>query len=60
MLNDVDRISKETHCIKGYIARGISLANFILARCLHLGKGTKQDTNKAQYHYRRVSYICLH
>ena len=31
------------------------MASFIYARCLHLGKGIKKDTEKAQYYYKRVS-----
>jgi len=52
-LYDVDSISHETSCTKGYIAKGISLASFIYARCLHLAKGTKKDADKAQYYYKR-------
>lgn len=56
-LNDIESIAKETNCVKSFIARGISLASFTHARCLDLGKGTKQDSELAKNYYRRVSWL---
>ena len=53
-LNDIELISKETNCVKSFISRGISLASFIQARCLDLGKGTKPDAEVAKQLYKRV------
>ncbi|KAG8592133.1 hypothetical protein GDO81_000420 [Engystomops pustulosus] len=37
-----------------YTAKGIAMANFFLARCLHLGLGTKPDAAAAKQHYRKA------
>lgn len=58
-LNDTELIAKETNCLKSFIAKGISLASFTHARCLDLGKGTKQDTEQAKKFYKKVSVVKL-
>ncbi len=60
MLNDIDLISKETNCVKSFISRGISLASFIQARCLDLGKGTRTDPEMAKKFYKRVRLNLLY
>jgi hypothetical protein len=55
-LNDIELISKETNCVKSFISRGVSLASFIQARCLDLGKGTKPDSEMAKQFYKRVIF----
>jgi TPR repeat protein len=56
-LFDIDNIAKETNCLKEFIVKGISLASFIYARCLHLGKGVKQNDELAKQYYKRVSHL---
>ncbi|XP_056415990.1 LRP2-binding protein isoform X2 [Hyla sarda] len=40
--------------LPAYTAKGIAMANFYLARCLHLGLGMKPDTSAAKQHYRKA------
>ena len=53
-LNEVDRIAKETGCVKTFVHKGISMASFTIARCLDLGKGIAKDPELAKKYYRRV------
>lgn len=57
-MNDIEKISIETGCLKYYIAKGIALASFIQARCLELGKGqivdNKDAKELAKSYYKRV------
>ncbi len=57
-LEDVEKLSKETNCIKSFIAKGIGLASFIQARCLDLGRGVSKDSEMAKKFYSRVKFIC--
>ncbi|RNA23481.1 LRP2-binding -like [Brachionus plicatilis] len=55
-LNDIDKISRETNCLRDFICKGIGLACFTLARCYEMAKGIEKDTNKALYLYKRVLF----
>jgi len=48
---DVQQIAKETDCLPAYIAKGMSLAAFYYARCLHLGLGIKKNEKEAKVYY---------
>ncbi|XP_064631232.1 LRP2-binding protein-like isoform X2 [Lineus longissimus] len=52
-LKDVSEIAEETDCLPGYVAKGIAIACFIFARCLHHGVGVKHDSEKAKMYYSR-------
>ncbi|XP_044311175.1 LRP2-binding protein isoform X2 [Varanus komodoensis] len=53
--DDVENIAKATDCIPFYIARGLAMTSFYLARCLQLGLGTQQDLEAAKKYYSKVS-----
>ncbi|XP_052773496.1 LRP2-binding protein-like isoform X2 [Mya arenaria] len=52
-LTDVDLIARETDCIPSFIRKGIALASFYYARCLHEGFGAKKDEGEAKRYYSR-------
>ncbi|XP_062991519.1 LRP2-binding protein [Elgaria multicarinata webbii] len=52
--DDVEKIAKTTDCIPFYIARGLAMASFYLARCLQLGLGTQQDLAAAKKYYSKA------
>ncbi|XP_020658137.3 LRP2-binding protein isoform X1 [Pogona vitticeps] len=52
--DDVEKIAKETDCLPFYIARGLAMASFYLARCLQLGLGTQQDLAAAKRYYSKA------
>ncbi|KAL4231349.1 LRP2 binding protein [Mactra antiquata] len=55
-LSDVQLIAKETDCLPSYISKGIGMACFYYARCLHEGLGAKKDEKEASKYYSR-SYM---
>ncbi|CAF0768969.1 unnamed protein product [Brachionus calyciflorus] len=55
-LNDIDKISDETNCLRNFISKGIGLACFTLGRCYDLGKGVKTDPETAKFYYKK-SYL---
>ena len=59
LLNDVEKIAKETNCLKRFVAKGIALASFVQARCLELGKGVEKDSQLAKQFYKRVKKISI-
>lgn len=54
--DDVEQIAKATDCMPFYIAKGLAMAFFYLARCLQLGLGTKPDQALAKKCYSKVSF----
>lgn len=52
--DDVEKIAKTTDCLPFYIARGLAMSSFYLARCLQLGLGTQQDAAEAKKFYSKV------
>ncbi|KAL7981912.1 hypothetical protein Chor_000969 [Crotalus horridus] len=52
--DNVEKIAEETDCLPFYISRGLAMASFYLARCLHLGRGTQQDIAAAKNYYSKV------
>ncbi|XP_035413839.1 LRP2-binding protein [Cygnus atratus] len=54
--DDIDMLAKMTDCLPTYIAKGVTMAAFYLARCLHLGRGVQQDQAAAKKYY---SMACL-
>lgn len=49
---DADVTLQEGGLLEG---RGAALACFVLGRCLHLGKGVPQQSEKAKEHYDKAS-----
>nr|XP_047934357.1 LRP2-binding protein isoform X4 [Anser cygnoides]XP_047934359.1 LRP2-binding protein isoform X4 [Anser cygnoides] len=54
--DDIDMLAKMTDCLSTYMAKGVAMAAFYLARCLHLGRGVQQDQAAAKKYY---SMACL-
>lgn len=54
LLTDIDKIALEIGCLKSFIAKGVAIACFIYARCLHLGRGAKKNVELAQHFYKKV------
>lgn len=52
-------LAKMTDCLPTYIAKGVAMAAFYLARCLHLGRGVQQDQAAAKKYYSMVSWQSL-
>lgn len=52
-LSDVDLIARETDCLPSYVCKGIALACFYCARCLHEGLGVKKDEAEVKRFYSR-------
>ncbi|XP_003221670.2 LRP2-binding protein isoform X2 [Anolis carolinensis] len=52
--DDIEKIAKETDCIPFYIAKGLAMASFYLARCYHLGLGTQPDKAEADKYYSKA------
>ncbi|XP_046705556.1 LRP2-binding protein isoform X2 [Silurus meridionalis] len=58
---DVSEIANFTSCSSEYICKGIAIGLFYFARCLQLGRGVTQNTEKAQYYYaKRMSCFPPH
>ncbi|KAM3938220.1 LRP2-binding protein [Leptodactylus fuscus] len=55
--DNIDLLANAEDCLPVYTAKGIAMANFYLARCLHLGLGIKPDTAAAKQHYRKAFSI---
>ncbi|XP_040190184.1 LRP2-binding protein isoform X2 [Rana temporaria] len=52
--DNIDLLAKATDCLPTYTARGIAIANFYLARCLHLGLGLNPDIAAAKKCYSKA------
>ncbi|XP_048365267.1 LRP2-binding protein isoform X2 [Sphaerodactylus townsendi] len=52
--DNVGQIAKDTDCVPFYIAKGLAMASFYLARCLQLGLGTKPDAAAAKKYYSKA------
>ncbi|XP_066488645.1 LRP2-binding protein [Tiliqua scincoides] len=52
--DDVEKIAKTTDCLPFYVARGLAMASFYLARCLQLGLGIQQDAAEAKKYYSKA------
>ncbi|XP_053556824.1 LRP2-binding protein [Bombina bombina] len=57
LYDNVDQLAKETDCLAAYITKGIAMATFYLARCLHLGLGIKQDSAAAKKYYTKACFL---
>ena len=56
-MTNVEQIAEETDCVPAYISKGIAMACFYYARCLHHGRSTKKDENEAKFYYSKVSVV---
>ncbi|XP_075705749.1 LRP2-binding protein [Rhinoderma darwinii] len=54
---DIDQLADAEDGLPVYTAKGIAMANFYMARCLHLGLGIKPDMTAAQQHYKKAFFI---
>ena len=54
LLTDIEKISEDTACMKAFIKKGIAIASFIYARCLHLGRAVKKNEQMASNYYKLV------
>ncbi|KAL8207345.1 UNVERIFIED_CONTAM: hypothetical protein K2H54_054910 [Gekko kuhli] len=52
--DNVEEIAKATDCAPFYIAKGLAMASFYLARCFQLGLGTKPDEALAKKYYSKA------
>ncbi|XP_077158358.1 LRP2-binding protein isoform X2 [Paroedura picta] len=52
--DDIEQLAKATDCLPFYIAKGLAMAAFYLARCLHLGLGIKPDEAAAKKYYSKA------
>lgn len=55
--DNIDLLADAEDCLPVYMAKGVAMANFYLARCLHLGLGLKPDTAAAKQHYRKAFHM---
>ncbi|XP_026774165.3 LRP2-binding protein isoform X1 [Pangasianodon hypophthalmus] len=54
---DVSAIATFTGCDPEYICKGIAIGLFYYARCLQLGRGVAQNTEKAQHYYTKAALM---
>ncbi|XP_018416797.1 PREDICTED: LRP2-binding protein [Nanorana parkeri] len=55
--DNIDLCAKSTDCLPTYASKGIAIANFYLARCLHLGLGLKPDMAAAKKCYTKACLL---
>uniref|UniRef100_A0A8D0EFD0 LRP2-binding protein n=1 Tax=Strix occidentalis caurina TaxID=311401 RepID=A0A8D0EFD0_STROC len=53
--DDIDTLAKMTDCLPTYVAKGVAMAAFYLARCLQFGLGVQQDQAAAKKYYSQVT-----
>ncbi|XP_032542431.1 LRP2-binding protein isoform X5 [Chiroxiphia lanceolata] len=56
--NDINMLAKKADCHPTYVAKGVAMAAFYLARCLQLGRGIKQDQDAAKKYYSKAIQSC--
>ncbi|XP_058253420.1 LRP2-binding protein isoform X3 [Hemibagrus wyckioides] len=54
---DISAIAKFTGCNPEYICKGIAIGLFYYARCLQLGRGVAQNTEKALHYYNKAALM---
>jgi TPR repeat protein len=56
-----EEIGLESDCLPSFVSKGIAMACFYYARCLHLGHGVKRNDGQAKQFYSKVynAYILL-
>ncbi|XP_027491787.1 LRP2-binding protein isoform X2 [Corapipo altera] len=55
--NDINMLAKKADCHPTYVAKGVAMAAFYLARCLQLGRGIKQDQDAAKKYYSKACHL---
>ncbi|KAM8940433.1 LRP2-binding protein isoform 2-T2 [Pelodytes ibericus] len=55
--DNIDLLAKESDCLPLYIAKGLAMATFYLARCLHLGLGINEDYAAARKLYGKACHL---
>ena len=59
MFENPNQIAEETDCLPAFVAKGIAIACFYYARCLHQGYGIKRDEAEAKKYYSKVCVFCV-
>ncbi|XP_031463307.1 LRP2-binding protein [Phasianus colchicus] len=54
--DNIEMLATMTDCLPAHVAKGVAIAAFYLARCLHLGRGIEKDEAAAKKYY---SKACL-
>ncbi|XP_062856487.1 LRP2-binding protein [Trichomycterus rosablanca] len=54
---DISAIAELTGCVPEYIRKGIAIALFYYARCLQLGRGVSQNSERAQHYYTKAALM---
>ncbi|KAL8576312.1 hypothetical protein ACOMHN_006235 [Nucella lapillus] len=57
-MTDIQAIARQTDCLPSYTQKGVAMAAFYLARCLHRGLGLQRDVLRAQQLYTKVRQLC--
>uniref|UniRef100_G1N372 LRP2-binding protein n=1 Tax=Meleagris gallopavo TaxID=9103 RepID=G1N372_MELGA len=52
--DNIEMLATVTDCLPAYVAKGVAIAAFYLARCLHLGRGIEKDEAAAKKYYSKV------
>lgn len=52
---DISAIARHTGCLEEFIRKGIAIAMFYYARCLHLGRGVLQNRDRAKSYFTQVT-----
>ncbi|XP_049488548.1 LRP2-binding protein isoform X6 [Panthera uncia] len=53
-VHDIPTIARVTDCLPEFITRGMAMASFYHARCLHLGLGVTKDEATAKHYYSKA------
>ncbi|XP_048043952.1 LRP2-binding protein isoform X2 [Megalobrama amblycephala] len=54
---DISAIARHTGCLEEFIRKGIAIAMFYYARCLHLGRGVLQNRDRAKSYFAQAARI---
>ncbi|XP_051715942.1 LRP2-binding protein [Ctenopharyngodon idella] len=54
---DISAIARHTGCLEEFTRKGIAIAMFYYARCLHLGRGILQNRDRAKSYFTQAARI---
>uniref|UniRef100_A0A8C9LF73 LRP2-binding protein n=1 Tax=Pavo cristatus TaxID=9049 RepID=A0A8C9LF73_PAVCR len=57
--DNIEMLATMTDCLPAYVAKGVAIAAFYLARCLHLGRGIEKDEAAAKKYYSKLEPTLL-
>ncbi|OCT96902.1 hypothetical protein XELAEV_18009119mg [Xenopus laevis] len=55
--DNIELLVNTTDCLPSYTVKGVAIATFYFARCLHLGLGIKQDSTAAKQLYSKAAQL---